>query len=103
MIKRIIICLGFMIFTMRANADLCGMFGQHDVLCQSEQLREQLQPEAMLEELDRQNNKNFNVLVSRCYSGDQAARNGLEAMTNTPVFKEPYMHDWADSFSYGGE
>lgn len=86
---------------MRANADLCSMFGQHDILCQSEQLREQLQSEAMLEELDRQNNRNFNILVSRCYEGDQAACNRLEAMTNTPVYKEPYIHDWTNSFSYG--
>lgn len=103
MIKRIIICLGFMVFTMKANADLCDMYGQNDILCQSIQLQRQLQPEAMLEELDRQINRNFNMLVSRCYRGDQAACNRLGAMTNTPVYKEPYMHDWANSFSYGGE
>lgn len=98
--KRTIFLLSAALFTITTDAgELCNMFGYSDVLCQSEKLSREIEP--VIREIKQNQQRSFDLLLSRCEIGDQAACNRLNAYINSPVPKERYMNDWARSFDYG--
>lgn len=100
--KQMKVCLMNLLFTTTVNAgELCNMYGPYNVLCQSEQLQMELQADGIIQNDDHQLDDSFNILTSRCYNGDQAACDRLEAMMSTSVYQEPHIDDWAGSFDYG--
>ena len=99
--KNYLFFLCFFIISSEVSAQgACELFGPNDITCQSDMLSREIEPQ--IRELERQQKRNFDILVSQCQYGNQSACDRLNAWINTPVPKEPYASDWARSFSLGG-